>query len=130
MRERLHALQRMTAAVSAKKRSLDMHVVVLNQRIDALGIAEHSTMEALSQPSGLHGGMTEHYVKRLETLKRERARLIRELQGLKLQSLECKRDVKRCELLEERERQALSRKEETGNLEGAIDFFLLRQLRG
>ncbi len=129
MRERLHALQRMTAAVSAKKRALDMHVVVLNQRIDALGVAERGTMDALSQPSALHGCMTEHYVKRLETLKREKTRLMRELQGLKLQSLESKRDVKRCELLEEREQLALVQRENARNLEGAIDFFLLRQLR-
>lgn len=129
MRERLHALQRLTAAATARKRALDMHVVVLDQRINALALAESDTMGALSQPSFLHGGMAEHYVKRLETLKQEKARLMRELQGLKLQNLESKRDVKRCELLEERERQALSRKEDARNLEGAIDFFLLRKLR-
>jgi hypothetical protein len=119
----------MTAAMSARKRALDMHAVVLNQRIEALDTAERSTMEALSQPLPIHAGMAGHYLKRLETLKHEKSRLLRDLQALKLQVLECKRDLKRCAVLEERAQAALSCKQRAGDLEGAIDFHLLRQLR-
>jgi hypothetical protein len=127
MRERLEALQRMTAAVHARKRAFDMHVMVISQRIEALAAAERTTTEAISEPLASHAAMTQHYLKRVDGLRRQKERLARELQSLKLQGLEAKRDVKRCELLEERERHAIKNKRDTRALQDVIDISLLRR---
>jgi hypothetical protein len=127
MPDKLDRLKRLVLALEVKRRALDMQTTVLNQRIAVLHEAERSVFHALQSPDAIHQDMASNYHKRAADLKRQKQQLADELQRLRIQKLECQRDVKRGEMLSDREQRAGEKHAEVRDLRQAIEGFLMRK---
>jgi hypothetical protein len=119
--------RRLALAMDAKRRTLEMHVMVVRRRIEALEQSERALFEAMNEPYSFRSAMVQLDLKRLQSIRQRKRALAAELEGLKLRSLESRRDVKRCETLAERERLAAVQGTAARQLDDAIQFTLLKR---
>jgi hypothetical protein len=127
MRDKLDGLARLTKAMTAKKRAQDMEVVVLNTRLESLQKAEDELTSALNADAVFASGLAPQYIKRLERIAQQRELLAADLQRRKLERLESSRDLRRCEIMEQREALKLRKAEEARQLERAIENHLAQK---
>jgi hypothetical protein len=127
MRDKLDGLARLTKAMTAKKRAQDMQVVVLNTRLESLQKAEDELTSALNADAVFSSGLAPQYIKRLERIAQQRELLAADLQRRKLERLESSRDLRRCEIMEQRQALKLRKAEEARQLERAIEGHLTQK---
>lgn len=124
MDERLQRLKRLTSAMATRKRAYELRLAQVNGRIASLSAEQTSLLSAASAPGEPFPGANLHYVKRLEAIARQLRQQENELRQLTLLHLKSAADLKRSQIISQREVEAADRLRENRYLEHVIDVSL------
>lgn len=127
MDDRLRMLKRLTSALHTRKRAMELRLAQVNNRLAALAREREELLAAANTGPELLPGSSLHYIKRIQAIEKNSAALRREASQLSLLHLKAGADLRRSEIISERETAVADKLKEARYLEQVIDTSLIRR---
>lgn len=127
MDDRLQKLKRLTSALATRKRAYELRMAQINHRIAALNGEHEEMMQAAANPHELLPGSNSHFVRRMQAIARQLKAQQHDLKQLELMHLRAGADLRRSEIIEQREAAETERLRQNRYLEQVIEVSLQRR---
>lgn len=127
MDDRLQKLKRLTSALATRKRAYELRMAQINNRIATLNGEHAEMMKSAGNPHEPIPGANGHYIRRMQAITHQLTAQKHELEQLALLHLRAGADLRRSEIVQQREEAESERLRQNRYLEQIIDVSLQRR---
>jgi hypothetical protein len=124
MPDRLKKLKRLRETWALRKRAMELRIARTGVKIADMTSEEEKLFQSLDANAGTGHLFPEIVTRRLASLSNQKSQLNRELGVMRRDHLEDSQNLRRSEILEDRQRLDLERRQESAALEATIEVFL------
>ena len=127
MAERLKKLKRLRHTWEQRKRSTEYKMAAIATEISQVNAEEQHLAKCLDGGEGLYGQFTDLVAQRLHGAANRKASLGAKMDSVRVIHRKDAMNLRRCEILEGRQKSDLERREEAASLENILEVFLSRK---